>query len=297
MTSRRTIRLDHLHKAYDEIVGKSPTISKQSASTHLGLGVLRVFLGMDWLNNYVLDGAPNKNIFTMDEGDVALVEKTRFQVTDLAEVLFNLQSVSGFYECVDRLKRGDIEGTVAELDLGRMLFIHKVRFRYVVPILKKGADYDVEIEFPNGIVACADAKCKIEGREFSARTLENTLQHARKQLPTDRPGIIFIKHPQEWHDLPDFPEQAQTIATNFLRKTRRIVSVKYYVQPILFTDGFLIHRHGYKEYSNPTTRFGDMINWNLFRTSLHSQNLGGMPDHWQRIILFPDGLPDNDEIR
>jgi hypothetical protein len=255
---------------------------------HLGLGILQVFLGQEWLVDYVLPGAPNKNIFRIDDSDPLEGERTRFRVTDLAEVLFNLQPVRGFHECVERMRCGDIEGTFAELDLGRMLFLHKRLFHYVIPVSKKGFDYDVEIVYPKNVTACADAKCKIEGREFNVKTIENTLEDARKQLPKDRPGIIFVKIPQEWMEVSDFTIQAREIAQKFFRKTERIVSIKYYVQPIAFTDGFLVHRHGYKEYSNPKTRFGNNQNWDLFRnTVMHEKN--GAPPHWQRIILFPDG--------
>jgi hypothetical protein len=53
-------------------------------------------------------------------------------------VIYNLQAVSGFDSCIARMRDGDIEGTAAELDLGRMLFLNRVPFRYVVPQGIKG---------------------------------------------------------------------------------------------------------------------------------------------------------------
>jgi hypothetical protein len=118
-----------------------------------------------------------------------------FRVMDPAEVIYNLQPVPGFDECITRMRAGDIEGTYAELDFGRMLYLNKVPFRFVVPQGTTGRDYDIEIEYPNGTIASADAKCKIEGTDFSSNTIENTLKKARKQLPDSMPGIVFVKVP------------------------------------------------------------------------------------------------------
>jgi Protein of unknown function (DUF2927) len=46
-----------------------------------------------------------------------------------------------------------------------------VPFRFVVPQGATGTDYDIEIEHPQSLIASADAKCKIEGTEFSENTM------------------------------------------------------------------------------------------------------------------------------
>ena len=121
---------------------------------------------------------------------------------DLAEVVYNLQTVPGFDNCIARMREGDIEGTAAELDLGRMLYLNQVPFRYVVPQGVKGKDYDAEILFPDGVVACADAKCALEITGLKAKAIFNKLEKARKQLPADQPGIIFVKMPPHWMAAP-----------------------------------------------------------------------------------------------
>ena len=167
-------------------------VNLQQASVYLGLGVIMHMLGEQWIHHYVSQEAKSPNMLTLTSSGGEIEAGRQLRLGDLAEVLFNLQNVPGFDECVERLKAGDIEATLAELDLGRFLYLHSVSFRYVVPISKKGSDYDVEITYPNGVTACADAKCKVEG-EFNARTIENSLETARKQLPKDRPGIVFVK--------------------------------------------------------------------------------------------------------
>jgi hypothetical protein len=51
------------------------------------------------------------------------------------------------------MRKGDLEGTYAELDFGRMLYLNNVPFRFVVPQGTTGLDYDIEVENPNGAAA------------------------------------------------------------------------------------------------------------------------------------------------
>lgn len=182
------------------------------------------------------------------------------------------------------MRNGDIEATLAELDLGRMLFIHGVAFKYVIPIMQKGYDYDILVRLPNGMFACADAKCKIEGQQLSASSVENTLKRSRKQFPRDQPAIFFVKYPYTWNDDPDSLSRLRDVAMKFFRTTKRVVSVKYYVQPILREGGDVRQRLGFKEFSNPVTRFGNDVDWNLFNTP------NNLAFAWQRIGNFPDGV-------
>src|SRR6266446_2875642 len=140
-----------------------------------------------------------------------------YRIMDLAELLYNLQNVRGFDECIARMRDGDIEGTHAELDFGRMLYLQQIPFRYVVPSGRKGSDYDIEIIYWNGLVVCGDAKCKVEATEFSAKTIDNTLEKAQRQLPDNRPGIVFVKVPPKWIEIPNFANICVAVARDFLR--------------------------------------------------------------------------------
>jgi hypothetical protein len=160
-----------------------------------------------------------------------------------------------------------------------------------VPQGTTGRDYDIEVEYPNGTIASADAKCKIEGTDFSANTIEHTLKKARKQLPDSMPGIVFVKVPPRW--IADVKSVATMleVARSFLRGTRRVVSVKFYSSPISFSNNVLRYDHAYKEVSNPSTDFGDDVDWSIFKRHILPPEMNGMPAHWQRIIFFPDGKP------
>jgi hypothetical protein len=226
----------------------------------------------------------------MDETDVVTLDKSAYRIMDLAELLYNLQHIAGFDECITRMRDGDIEGTHAELDFGRMLYLHQIHFRYVVPAGLPGRDnYDVEVVYPNQLVVCGDAKCKVEATIFGERTIDITLEKARRQLPDDRPGIVFVKLPASWMEIPNAAEICIRVARDFLRTTRRVVSVKYYASPITFLDGSFKVQHAFKEISNLMTDFGLFIDWDIFRMNVMPPEWNGMPPWWQRIIFYPDG--------
>jgi hypothetical protein len=105
---------------------------------------------------------------------------------------------------------------------------------------------------------------------------------ARMPLPKDKPGIVFIKHPPSWAK--EHFDELRDLTTKFFRRTERIVSVKFYVQPFDRRGDSLVHQHGYVEFSNLKTRFGNDVNWDLFPVGV-LKNFE-LPPHWQRILHY-----------
>ena len=148
----------------------------------VAISVIKYFFGKDWLDEHLDPEGPDGFLRQMPD-DEAAQNMQAYRILDLAELLFNLQDADGFADCIERMKNGDIEGTYAELDFGRMLHMHGVKFHFVAPLGKRGSDYDIEIECTDGLTICADAKCKIQSTEFSLKTISNTLHDARTQFP------------------------------------------------------------------------------------------------------------------
>ena len=288
MVTRIRMSREQLRRGYESLPPQVRT-NAQTESLALGTAVVRGFLGADWLEKHVIPDSSKSGFFTIDESGPHRREMSFFRVIDLAEVLYNLQNIPGFDECIQRMREGNIEGTFAELDFGRMLFLNAVPFRFVVPRGTTGADYDIEVLYPNNVVACADAKCKIETTKFSEKSIRHTLNKARKQLPNNEPGIVFVKVPAKWTVDPVLSRSAIDVARDFLRGTRRVVSVKFYGSPITYTDNVMKVQHAYKEISNPVTDFGNGINWDIFKHVQLPPEYNGMPLHWQRILFYPDG--------
>lgn len=168
--------------------------------------------------------------------------KTRFQenlfltrVIQFAEMLLNLQFVPGFQEVIERIKNETIEPYFAELEVGKLLLMHHIPFRYVQATGRRGESYDIEFLF-NGRPVFGDTKCKLESSQPNERSIFNTLQSSRSQLPKSGPGVFFVKIPQSWNDIwtdDQLIQKLQSAADQFLRGTGRVDAVIFFINRIL----------------------------------------------------------------
>jgi hypothetical protein len=288
MVRRNRITSQALQDVFDQIPKELNGVTQSFA---LASAVVRGFLGEKWFDRHVMPNRRKPGFLTINETDATTLDTSSYRIMDLAELLYNLQHVVGFDECITRMRDGDIDGTYAELDFGRMLYLHQIKFRYVVPSGLKGSDYDVDIIYPNGLAVCGDAKCKVETTEFSWKTIDGTLETARSQLPDEKPGIVFVKIPPKWMETANSANLCHAVGREFLRTTKRVVSVKYYASPLTFMNGVLGIHHAFMEISNPITDFGNYQNWDIFRKNALPPEWNGMPPWWQRIMFYPDGKP------
>jgi hypothetical protein len=252
----------------------------------LCVAVLRHFFGEPWFEKHVMNARAPTDFLRMNFSTDEHRETHGFRIIDLAEMLFNLQYFDGFDACIRQMQASQIEATYAELEIAKSLYAHGIDFRFVAPSGHKGADYDLEIFYPGGLMACADTKCKFETTEISTASVQNSLSQARKQLPSDRPGIVFVKVPQHWIEEAVFRDSMIAAAEGFLRGTKRIVSVKFYVSAIVFPDNMVAHLMRYKEISNTHHRFDGQHDWDLFSDHDIPKGWNGMPDNWLRLIYF-----------
>ena len=251
----------------------------------LSLAVIRYFLGENWLTEHTEPGVGVRGFLRPDiEADNHQVQF--FKSIDLAELLFNLQHIEGFDGCLARLRGGDIEPTLAELDAARMLYINDHMFWFIEPQGKQGDDFDFRVILPGLRVANIEAKCNIETPTVNLKSIENALNKARRQLPSKQPGIVFLKLPPSWIDTPNFAPQAAQIATNVMRNSSRVVSVKYYVAPFFFQDGWLGQGHRFMEITSPH-QHGE--NWDLLKNWIPAPTaLNKLPPKWVRMVFFSD---------
>ena len=247
------------------------------------------FLGLDWFVAHIRHDTAGPGFLRLDFSSDPRREATVFRVVELAENLLNLQHIKGFDACIAQMRAGaeKIESTCAELDVGRFLYIHDVEFRFVVPQLRKRADYDLEVIYPGGLVIPADTKCKFEATAINPDSVRNSLNKARKQLPPDRPGIIFVKVPRTWIDDPTTGRALIAAGREFFRSSGRVVSVKFYVSVLDTGNGMVLHRHAFRELTNENSRFHGGRNWDLFTDYEVPASWNGMPPKWQRLFFFP----------
>jgi len=282
-------------RAYIATLPREMTEDRGRKHYHVWTYVIRKFLGEEWVSKHVLAHTLNPRqlgpvgFLELDFSSNEIRENKTLRIFDLAEILINLQLIEGFDECIKRLKTGDaqqVEATFAELQVGKLLYVHDMNFRFVVPTGNKYGNYDYEIDFKGGWTACADAKCKLEAHEINPVSVKTSLDEARGQLPPNRPGIIFVKVPQHWFSAGNqMAERLRDITREFLRGTGRIVSVKFYVSHVAFVNQHTVHRHAYDEINNPTARFARKY-WDIFKGYYVPREWNGMPPKWIRLIDF-----------
>lgn len=173
-----------------------------------------------------------------------------------------------------------------------------ISFSFRTPKSVATEDYDLEITYEDGVVACADTKCKFEETNITLKTIEKSFRRAHDQMPTDRPGIIFVKIPRFWLENEQFAFDMVDLASSYFRNNRKIVSIKYYTTTVLFEKA----PHGemtreiiaYQEHSNPDHRFTELQgkDWQIFPDDppvtprLLTSSYNGMPPHWRRLFFF-----------
>jgi len=284
--------------AEDDEVKQKPDLT----SVVISFRVIQYFFGDEWINKNVNPYAKKPGYMRITFGKTAQDEIRGMRLVDLAELLLNLQDTPGFADLVGRLKTADVEPSLAELYVGRILYINDVPFRFVAPKGQKGDDYDLEVTYPDGTVVCGETKCKIESTTLTESTIANALQTARGQLPKDRPGVIFLKFPQQWLEGDQRQASAQLMAHAAIKffvgtakrpAASRIASVKYYVEPMSHADGHAKHGHEFLQVSNPHNKFFPKRNWDLFHYRPVPGHWNAMPPKWIRLYKFPHELGEH----
>ena len=247
------------------------------------------YLGHDWVTTYFSPDRKNPKLEDYFRLDFSLSLESQQQkfarIMDFCETLVNLQHIDGFDERCDLVRAGQIEATVAELEFGRFLYMHDIQFRFVTPSGKKGEDYDCAITYQDGVVACADAKCRMESSAIDPKMIKHALEKARKQnLPKDKPGVVFVKVPQTWLESAETRRGIAETAREWLQGTERVVLVVLYCYVNFFHKKIqmtvlrhLVEEIQIKNIGLMSTRIGSFLNITLFRKSgreCHQNGIG-----------------------
>lgn len=187
--------------------------------------VLINLLGTQWVAQHVFGKFPGAApFFRASSNDEPDQYRHQDRVVALADTLFNLQSVPGFATRLEKLRNGDVESAVAELEGARLFALSAIPVRFIDETGQRGSDFDLEVTLGSASAAC-ETKCKLETTALSEETIENVLKTARGQLPSDRPGIVFIKIPELWAKQPEVERTVEDAVTKALRATGRISAV------------------------------------------------------------------------
>jgi hypothetical protein len=303
MFKKDRISVETLIEWHSRIIASDNQTDPHKLGFRISIAVICYYLGQSWLNKHtgsVIIGKRSRFYSVIEENDTNKSQSRiqTYKLIDLGELLFNLQHIDGFDDCIARMARSNSpESELAELDAARMLFINKHGFRFVVRKQKKKEDYDFELELDD-LSVCIEAKCKVDTTDPSQETVLNVVKSAREQLPADKPGIIFVKIPQSWKNKYLWQQFLLcTIIEYFNReKIKKIVSVIYYVAPYSYKEGTIIQGHDASEIYNPHNRFDASKKWRLLgRHKPLPGALDAMPAFWLRLNRFPNGLKNYED--
>jgi hypothetical protein len=181
-------------------------LTRHESLVFAAVAVLEHYLGNEWVMEHER-GDGGRASFMRPQHDphprprVRAEELDHFRSNDrafrLAERLMNFHGMDGIQGRIDRLRAGDLESVIAELEAAEMIRMSGIPFRFVKEQSLAGLDYDLEMTLGETVVAC-ETKCKVEDTVLSENTIRNSLEKANSQLPKDKPGVVFLKIPELW---------------------------------------------------------------------------------------------------
>jgi hypothetical protein len=230
MTERVGVRLSHadLCRLARSFLQSYPDANQPFREWALAADVLDVLLGKPWCAKHLLIGAAAKGKGGRHLGEMGELPEERVshigRVRELAELLYNLQSVVGMAaRCQSiRSEDRDIRSVVFELVVGANLFRRGVHFEY------QDVGYDIDIVSSNDIRVPGEIKLKFEETECREETVENSLTQARRQLPKGQVGVVFLGLPEIWGRSPESLLTVKSAIMKSLRSSSRIGKVLYF---------------------------------------------------------------------
>jgi hypothetical protein len=164
----------------------------------MAMEVILTTLGKEWwkTNCTITAIKPDEFLSISDDS-----EENRLNYQDriikLGHMLYALKECKGYETFISSLKTRDMASTYFELWVANTLHQNNFATEFIKAKGKKGEDYDI-LALRNETTISVEAKSRRSGSILGEKTLRNTLETARKQLPSLGPGIIFVSIPNEW---------------------------------------------------------------------------------------------------
>jgi hypothetical protein len=175
------------------------------------------------------------------------------RVVRLGHMLYALKECAGYDAFISSLRARDLAPVFFELWAANALYNNNYSVEFVVAKGSKGQDYDL-IGRKAGVSLNVEVKSRRDGITLAVTGLKNTLEKARKQLPSTGPGAIFISIPHEWTRETGVDESvAKSIDSFFNRSARVNHVVLIWWQWGTLHDEYVSTVY-FREYENPRPR-------------------------------------------
>ena len=149
------------------------------------------------------------------------------RIVSIADTLYALKDCNGFNVICSRLNRQSFQAVFFETFAARMFanlgFAIEVRQEVGV----KGQDFDFVAAKQDAVVNCEVTA--LTAKTYSTKTVANALEQKRKQLPKDKPAVIFVVVPEEWfvNNNDDVVRSLREDALAAFKKTHRINAIVF----------------------------------------------------------------------
>jgi hypothetical protein len=163
--------------------------------------------------------------------------------------LFDLRRMNGFSEFCRRLSHRDVRSTLYEILAARLCASGGYTIIARPETYVKGQDYDFSA-IRDGEQINIEVTTLAE-KEFFPKTITNSLNHKRKQVPPTSPAIIFISLPMQWMSIKmEWDFYLMQTCFGFFCQSKRINAVVFFGERYFESDspgkgGFLITKRTY----------------------------------------------------
>jgi hypothetical protein len=156
-------------------------------------------------------------------------DENHLRMDRIASLVFELQGaqrIRGFSVLLEELRHRQTYEAVAEMRAANHMIRSGQDAWFIDPNAKSGVSHDAFIVL-NGIEVAVEVKVKLPKAidEYRPRLIENSLKHARGQLPKSGPSLIYLQLASPWTDSPVVMQSINDTIEKWLTNTRRVNGV------------------------------------------------------------------------
>jgi hypothetical protein len=200
---------------------------RQLTAHAMAARLLTLFFGYDWYQHKIAFRDDPDEWMHNQKGDTStnriLYDR---RVTQLGDCIFTL--LKGQFKGGDTLRNRFLtrptKPCYIETEIASLLTYNGLKVEIIGESGTRGEDFDLAAT-KDGVTVSVEITAKEPG-PLTVQTLINTLKSKRTQVPDDRPAVLYIRVPAEWH--PSLPENHaifNAAFNDFCRGSRRINTI------------------------------------------------------------------------
>jgi hypothetical protein len=214
---------EHLRENLESTFEVFKNSGEMSIKVCLGVTVILTFIGQKWAERIYTPIIEDRVDFLQRDIEGANEFTYQAKLIFWAHWFFVLKDCKGFDEYVGYFTSASIESGNFELRVATSFLERGFEVEFVRRTGVKGADFDFRV-VKNGIEFQVEVK-NCSNPENDEITLTNVLSHARRQLPKNGNGIIYVSIPDYITKKSNANNTIEEILSNHFRNTTRVKAI------------------------------------------------------------------------